>query len=326
MAGDGSFLSVLVDDPRWEVGAVVAGIGGLLWYEFGTPWPLDAGALVAGAIALAGVAVIALAVADAAMAARVARSGMEARGRVTAITRARPTRGYVLRYRFRDDVGVEFEGRRFLSQTDAFDWREGDEGPVRFEMGNASRNIWLGTPSFERKVAPAALRAPAPSALPTGSEIFRRSRHLTYAVYLLVAFMVSALLFGALMAGAFRSGKDDTGAFVYTGVLVVGFLFIGLWQLHRAWREAAEGARILREGIAADASVMSIDEERARGRMGVSMSVGWTVSYSYPDRAGRVHYGKSGFIPTADATRWRTGDRCPVWYDPENPGRSVWAG
>lgn len=89
----------------------------------------------------------------------------------------------------------------------------------------------------------------------------------------------------------------------------------------------AEQLRVLRDGIPAQAVVTEVEEKLLRGTGGIiTFSLGWIVSYDYTDHAGVTHFAESGLLTTREAARWRVGDRCPVFFDPDDVANSVWAG
>jgi uncharacterized membrane protein len=334
LGGERSFFSIFVDDPRWEAGAVLAGVGAVLALQ-GTSGEITVLDYIAGGIGLAGLLLVALSIRHAAVSARVARAGASGCGRVAGIARLWPTRSYALRYRFRDNSGAEFEGRIFLSQNDAFDWRAGDEGEVRFDSGDSSKSVWLGTSDFVRKpstrpAAPSAAnlrptpRQPTTAPLPTRSTLRRRSRSMRHAFIIFLFFMFSVLALAAMTVGLVTGTSDDIGGYAIYALIVLSLAGAGLYKLSSGLREVAEKMRVLRNGVATEASVMSVEEQLLRGRA-FSLSIGWIVSYSYDDRTGQTHYGDSGFLSEFEAGPWRTGDRGQVFFDPDKPSSSVWA-
>ncbi len=334
MSEEHSFFPVFVEDPRWQAGAIAAGVGALLWLK-GTPGEMTALDYVASGLGLAGLLLVGLSLRHAAVSTRVSRDGMEVRGRVTRIARLWPTTSYALRYRFRDSSGAEVEGRRFLSQVDAFEWREGDEGEVRFDSGDSAKSAWLGTPNFLREpvarpAAPpaasvsAAPRQPAAAPLPTQSTLIWRSRSIRYAFIIFPFFMFTALALAVMTVGLVTGSSEDVGGYLFYALIVVSLLAAGLFKLRSGLREVAERQRVLRVGVAAKAAVTTVEKKVLKGKL-FDIPIGWIVRYSYTDGTGASYHGESGFLARHEATRWRSGDRCPVLFDPGNPESSVWA-
>ncbi len=339
-----SFLSVFLDDPHWEVGAVAAGCGVLLLLK-GTPAEMTALDYAGGSLALAGALLILLSMKRAAVCARLSREGTGARGRVTAIKQERWTSSYTLRYRFRDRSGTEVEGRQFLSQVEAFDWREGDEGEVCFDAADSANSVWLGKPylglenaarAYEVELAtPAAAPsstghsgAPsAPAALPSRRVLVSRSQSTRWAWIIFWVFLFTALCLG-IMTVQVVTGQSvaDSGYAIYAVVVAV-LLAASVYKFVAGRREVTEQLRVLRDGIPANAVVTRVEEKRLRGRGGIiTFLIGWIVSYDYTDSPRVTHSADSGFLSMRDAARWRVGDSCPVIIDPDNAASSVWVG
>ena len=51
-----------------------------------------------------------------------------------------------------------------------------------------------------------------------------------------------------------------------------------------------------------------------------------SIRYRYDDDMGNTHQGRSGYLSSAEASRWRVGDRCDIRVDRERPARRVWMG
>ena len=50
------------------------------------------------------------------------------------------------------------------------------------------------------------------------------------------------------------------------------------------------------------------------------------IQYRYEDDTGHAHQGRSGYLSSAETSRWRVGDRCDIRVDRARPARSVWIG
>ncbi|MDQ2978458.1 MAG: hypothetical protein M3R62_04505, partial [Acidobacteriota bacterium] len=88
--------------------------------------------------------------------------------------------------------------------------------------------------------------------------------------------------------------------------------------------------RIVREGIETEATVTAVARARLQptgSRHDFSTGGGTQIiRYSYVDRSGTPHQGKSGYMPFEQARGWKPGDRGAVRFDAENPAESVWMG
>jgi hypothetical protein len=54
------------------------------------------------------------------------------------------SQGYVLHYSFNDWMGTPYRGRKILFQKEAFTWRHGEEGEVRYDRNDPRINVWIG--------------------------------------------------------------------------------------------------------------------------------------------------------------------------------------
>jgi hypothetical protein len=104
---------------------------------------------------------------------------------------------------------------------------------------------------------------------------------------------------------------------------VMGGIFTGLgaFVFHRAWSRLRTAARLQREGVPVDATIVEVRPANVRIN-GVQQ---WTARYEYRDGAGAVHTGSETF-PPEEADAWKEGDRISVRYDRRRPDRSVWTG
>ena len=345
-----SFSSVFWDDPRGVAGVVLAGGCGLALFDGiskGAPTGMTVWYYAAlGALVLAGALLTLPALKRAAVCARLSREGTDARGRVTGIERVWVTRSYALRYRFRDRSGRELEGREFVEQVEAFEWREGDEGEVRFDAADSAQSVWLGRPfrglAYELELAtraaavepathaaaPSASIHPAapsaPVALPSRRVLVSRSQATRWAPIFFCLFLFTALCL-SIFTVQVMEGKAADFAYVIYALAVAGLLAASVYNFAAGRREVAEQLRVLRDGVPAHAVVTRVEEKIVRGRGGIiNWSMGWIVSYDYTDRAGGNYSADSGLLSTSEAARWRVGDRCPVLIDPANPESSVW--
>jgi hypothetical protein len=335
LSNERSFSSVFWDDPRGVAGTVLAGGCGLVLLQEGIPTEITAWNYAVGALALAGAPLILLAVRRAVVCARLSREGTEGRGRVTGIEQAWPTRSYALRYRFQDRSGRVVEGREFLSQVEAFAWREGDEGEIRFAAADSAQSVWLGRPyrgleDAARAATPSPVSHPetpaVPAVLPSRRVLVSRSRSTRWGRINFCLFLFTALCL-SLFTVQVMEGKAVDFAYVIYALVVAVLLAASVFKFTAGRREVAEQLRVLRDGILVHALVTRVEEKLLRGRGGfITWSMGWIVSYDYTDRVGVTHIADSGFLNAHEAARWRAGDRCPVFFDPHNAASSVWVG
>ncbi len=145
-----------------------------------------------------------------------------------------------------------------------------------------------------------------------------------------LGFLSLGLLFMAMAAKDLFRG--DLGARWMAGIGLFLLLLGGL--LARAgWRRAKRQLRIACEGIETEAIVTAVRRARLQptGRMRhiavptLSTRGGWQIiRYSYVDKFGGTHQGKSGSLPFDQAKGWKPGDKGVVRFDPEDPAESVW--
>ena len=80
--------------------------------------------------------------------------------------------------------------------------------------------------------------------------------------------------------------------------------------------------RLLREGLSAEAEVVSVEETTVR----FNRQRQWVIRYRYTDRMDGAHEGRSGYLDPAEAGTWNPGDRGVARFDPRRPGNSIWIG
>jgi hypothetical protein len=93
-------------------------------------------------------------------------------------------------------------------------------------------------------------------------------------------------------------------------------LLVGGVVLVAGARAASRKARLWREGIPAEATVL------ARSVSGSSRR----LQYRYRDPAGREFTRYDDTLSAEEYDRWKTGDIGMIRLDPQDPGRSVWVG
>ena len=99
-------------------------------------------------------------------------------------------------------------------------------------------------------------------------------------------------------------------------------LLLGGVALARAYRKMLRQARVSREGVAVEGTVVSLKLANLR----IDDVQQWTIRYAYRDDGGTVHEAESGPLSFEEARTWRQGDRCRVLMNPERPEESRWAG
>jgi hypothetical protein len=122
-----------------------------------------------------------------------------------------------------------------------------------------------------------------------------------------------------------RSGGSVpiVGSGIYLLPALLGLLLF-LAGLRRVWI----WHRLVGHGMRATGTVSAVE--------GASFGSDWSgrgvsewqqsIRYRYEDDMGRAHQGRSGYLSSAEASRWRVGDRCDIRFDRERPARSVWIG
>ncbi len=141
-----------------------------------------------------------------------------------------------------------------------------------------------------------------------------------------LGFLSLGLLFIALAAKEhFRTDSDRW--MLYIGLFL---LLLGALLARASWRRGKRQLRIAREGIETEATVTTVHRARLQptGRRSDLSTRGGTqiIRYSYVDKFGGTHQGKSGYLPFDQAKGWKPGDRGAVRFDPEDPAESVWMG
>lgn len=97
--------------------------------------------------------------------------------------------------------------------------------------------------------------------------------------------------------------------------------FIGLFLLVRSVRSAKTKAQIWAHGVAADATVSSVEETNVK----INRRPMWIVRYQYLDHTGQSRDGKSEYMSADQANRWKPGDAISIRYDRDKPDASVWS-
>jgi len=103
-------------------------------------------------------------------------------GRVASVKKDWLSQTYVLYYSFKDAVGRAYRGKKFLSQQEAFTWREGEEGEVRYDPKDPKISSWIGRAvAFDAEgdsaTAPATIIEVKKESAENGDEILVRYRY-----------------------------------------------------------------------------------------------------------------------------------------------------
>lgn len=183
-----TFFSVLWNNPRGQWALILAGAGGAS-FLIGTAGLLQGPTSDATFYLYAGVFVF---LAGALLAwvtwraeaggARLTHAAPVSRGQIVKIKKDWLSDAYVLRFNFKDAVGRSYRGRKILSQQEAFMWREGEEGGVRYDARNPKVNVWIGRgvaldTEGDSATAPATIIEVTPQHYEDGSDLTVRYRY-----------------------------------------------------------------------------------------------------------------------------------------------------
>jgi hypothetical protein len=268
---------------------------------------------------------------------RLATSGMSTAGVVTGMAKTwyqgwgdDGTTRYALRFSYQDEHGRAHRGTAICAQTDAFRWRTGDRGLVRYDLEHPGRSVWIGqglkdTAAREARVPPTV----EPRALSAHSE------------------EIAQPSLGRLVA------RSDLSRTVLPGILLlyVGVLTLVFWNkphgsvvakilfllfaarvalavvrgIIRGVHQVRHWSKLLRDGTPAEATVTAA-RERARlfGRPmpNAVMTTSWTIEYRYLDGAGQSRNDSSA-ATGREAVELRPGDTIAIKYTQDS---SVWIG
>lgn len=185
---------------------------------------------------------------------------------------------------------------------------------------------WAEDRQKSRKALPGKARAAREAPVPGGSRptsrlLWRRSKPAKHAR---VAFFVAAVAAGFLILFV-ASGVASRGMVPALAILAAATFGFGVYCWLRARIEVGRALDILGNGKAAVAVVRSVKERELRRSDSIALSLGWVVAYSFVDAAGTTRHGDSGYLPRAEAERFRAGDRGAVMFDPAEPEQSVWS-
>ena len=247
---------------------------------------------------------------------------------------------YALRFTYHDQQGRAHRGKAICAQTDAFQWRTGDRGLVRYDLEHPGRSVWIGhglqhNAAREAGLQPASeRRGPSPAAgeiaQPSLGRLVARSSCLRSAVLPVVL----GILLG-LLALVLRSNPNTSvAAEISLLVLSLAYLLSGATGIVQGVRQVSSWSRLLRDGALAEATVSAVGEQARffyRPMPNAIMMTSWTIEYRYPDGSGRSRHGTSD-ATRSEAVELRPGDTVAIKYDRDAPahGRpeeaSVWIG
>jgi len=246
---------------------------------------------------------------------------------------------YALRFTYHDQHGRAHRGKALCAQTDAFQWRTGDRGLVRYDLEHPGRSVWIGqglqhNAAREAGLQPASeRRAPSPAAeiaQPLPGRLVARSSYLRSAVLPVVL----GILLG-LLALVLRSNPNASVAVeIPLLVLSLAHLLSGVTGIVQGVRQVRSWSRLLRDGALAEATVTAVGEQARfffRPMPNAVMMTSWTIEYRYSDGSGRSRHGTSD-VTRSEAVALRPGDTVAIKYDRDAPahGRpeeaSVWIG
>ena len=245
---------------------------------------------------------------------------------------------YALRFSYQDQHGRAHRGKAFCPQTDAFQWRTGDRGLVRYDLQHPGRSVWIGqglqdNSAREGSLQPASeSRAPSPAASEIAHPSLRRLVARSSNVRSAILPVVLGLLLG-LLALVLRSNPNTSvAAEISLLVLSLAYLLRGAAGIAQGVRQVRAWSRLLRDGALAEAAVTAVGEQaRFIGSSKPVMLTSWTIEYRYPDGSGPSRRGTSDATPS-EAAALRPGDTIAIKYDRDAPahGRpeeaSVWIG
>ena len=104
---------------------------------------------------------------------------------------------------------------------------------------------------------------------------------------------------------------------------VIGGIFtsLGGFIFMRARARLQTNARLQREGVVAEATVIEVRLARIR----INRVQQWLIRYQYQDDRGQAQRGSEHLSPE-DAEQWKEGDHVTIRYDRRRPDRSLWIG
>jgi len=100
------------------------------------------------------------------------------------------------------------------------------------------------------------------------------------------------------------------------------FALLGLAIARPGWRRALVLIRVLRHGVAAQATVIEV----APSGMTINRVPQWHLRYEFHDALGRAQRGTSDYLRPHEAAQWRLGDHGSIRYDRDRPTESLWLG
>jgi hypothetical protein len=100
------------------------------------------------------------------------------------------------------------------------------------------------------------------------------------------------------------------------------FALLGAVIARPWWRRALVLMRVLRHGVAAEATVVEI----APAGTTINRVPQWHLRYEFRDALGRAQRGLSNYLRPDEAAQWQVGDRGAIRYDRDRPVDNLWLG
>jgi hypothetical protein len=118
------------------------------------------------------------------------------------------------------------------------------------------------------------------------------------------------------------AGNNHWGDTVLMGLLGSGFTVAGGIILGLSVRSRLERQWLLRHGLLSEGQITKVYETTFR----INRVSQWRLNYRFTDYLGRDQEGRSGYLPSEEALRWKEGDSGEVRYDKNRPTRNIWIG
>jgi hypothetical protein len=238
---------------------------------------------------------------------------------------------YALRFSYNDQHGMAHRGKAICAQTNAFQWRAGDRGLVRYDPQYPGRSAWIGqglpdNAAREAPVQPASTnRAPSSVASeiaqPSLAHLAAKSADVRSAPF----FVVLGILLGwfGVRPPGFLSNPPSVTARILALLLSSAYLLRSARRITKGVREVRHGSRLLRDGELVEATVTAVREQARYYWVKRFMQASWTIEYRYTDCDGHSRAGWSDST-RSEAVELRPGDTIAVKYDRDAPADSVW--
>jgi hypothetical protein len=223
---------------------------------------------------------------------------------------------YTLHYRYETAASAAHRGSVLLPKSQAWQWREGDRGWVRYDAQHEDRSYW--EPGAPPAHAQRDEKAPAPPSLVT---LARRSAALRQGF---PAIFILALVALIIVPPTLRA----TDASMKLVMAALG-AFLLCWlaaRLLAGAREVLTAQRIVQSGVATEAVVAAVREIPRRNlQQSLIVLVDWSIDFEYRDADRRRQTARGG-ATQREALGLRPGDRVLIKVDPHTPGVAVLLG